>query len=79
MTEGTECHIREFTMDNSGQEPLNIPGFSETSQFCELPRNPRPLKIPRFGDISLFSELPKNSRFLQGSDNWEDAWVQKPV
>ncbi|TGO60573.1 hypothetical protein BCON_0034g00090 [Botryotinia convoluta] len=50
-------HIREFTMNNSGQGPLKTPGL---------------------GDISLFSELPKSSRFHQGSDDWEEGWVQKP-
>ncbi|KAF7925254.1 hypothetical protein EAE99_006118 [Botrytis elliptica] len=37
-----------------------------------------PLKIPGHGDVSLFSKLPKSSRFHQGSDDWEEEWVQKP-
>ncbi|TGO51359.1 hypothetical protein BOTNAR_0359g00090 [Botryotinia narcissicola] len=37
-----------------------------------------PSKVPGHGDIFLLSELPKSSRFHQGSDDWEEAWEQKP-
>ncbi|TGO34907.1 hypothetical protein BHYA_0177g00140 [Botrytis hyacinthi] len=34
-------YIREFTMDNSGQSPLKIPGHGDISLFSELPKSSR--------------------------------------
>ncbi|TEY86645.1 hypothetical protein BOTCAL_0005g00350 [Botryotinia calthae] len=34
-------HIREFTMDNSGQGPLKILGLGDISLYSELPKNLR--------------------------------------
>ncbi|THV48560.1 hypothetical protein BGAL_0241g00170 [Botrytis galanthina] len=34
-------HIREFTMDNSGQGPLKVPGHGDISLFSELPKSSR--------------------------------------